>query len=73
MYNSFCGYCNKAHTDINNFFCMKNWGACEDCYKKVKKNKKRGSEKDLFHYWKKMRRADETVDKSSKKTGKVVK
>ncbi len=43
---------------------MKNWGACEDCYKKVKKNKKRGSEKDLFEYFRKMRRPDELGIKS---------
>lgn len=50
---------------------MKNWGACEDCYKKVKKNKKRNSEKDLFDYWKKMRRIDEVVDKKIPKKTKT--
>lgn len=45
---------------------MKNWGACEDCYKKVKKNKKRGSEKHLGKYWSKIRRQDELV-KTKKK------
>jgi hypothetical protein len=65
-YSSHCPYCNKNHTDINNFYVMKNWGACEDCYKKVKKNKKRGSEKHLGKYWSKIRRQDELV-KTKKK------
>lgn len=64
-YTAHCGYCNKTRSDINNFMCLKNWGACEDCYKKVKKNKKRGAESDPFKYWKKMRRADEAVDKKA--------
>lgn len=64
MFDSHCGYCNTKTSDINNFFCIKNRGACENCYIKVRRNKKRNSEKSNLAYWSKIRRADETVDKN---------
>lgn len=65
-YTSYCFNCSTKNTDINNYFCIKNKGACENCYVKVRRNKKRGYEKPMASYWNKMKRKDELVDKSGK-------
>lgn len=63
-YSSYCGYCNETRTDINNYFCLKNRGACENCYKKVKARKKKQAKNLIgFAYWSNLRRPDEPVDK----------
>ena len=48
-YLSYSKHCEKVHTDISNYYCVQNRGACENCFDKIRKKKiRRPKEKDMF-------------------------
>lgn len=56
MYNCFCDRCNKLKTEINDYYCLKHRGVCEDCLEK-------GYNKRDVDLWAKYRPKNLGVDK----------